>query len=123
METNNLSLNEQLILMLTQEFVRTYGFQSFDRDEIGIIRSTAKKLSQGFPDTKPENKKPTISLDTKLVDCGIVHSCLVFNKIITVGDLIQYTPNQLLRLRNFGKTSLYKVEKFLKKFNLKLKSV
>jgi len=41
------------------------------------------------------------------------YSCLVYLNVRTVGDLIKKTPQDLLRVQNFGHKSLCEVEKIL----------
>lgn len=41
------------------------------------------------------------------------YSCLVYLNVHTVGDLIKKTPEDLLRIQNFGYMSLCEVEKIL----------
>jgi len=46
--------------------------------------------------------------------------CLEAEDIKTVGDLVSYTPSQLLKLRNFGRTSLAEVKEKLTELGLSL---
>ena len=49
-------------------------------------------------------------------------TCLKLAKIETVADLLQYSSEELLNLKNFGKGSLNQVEKILNQMGLKLRS-
>lgn len=121
METNSsLTLKEQLIVEITKEVIRKHGFLALDIATMSSIRFAAKKLSERLVETK--QVVPQISLTDKLSDHGIRINALLWNKIYTISDLIERTPYDLLKLRNFGKKSLIKVEDFLKQYNLKLKS-
>lgn len=42
-------------------------------------------------------------------------------KLQTIGDLVQLSPNNLLKLRNFGRKSLVEIETFLHQYGLQLK--
>lgn len=117
METN-LTFKQQLILTMTREFVSTQLFESFTDEVAGRIRQIADKLSEGLEES---GQRPIgISLDAKLKDYGIRHRSLEYNNIDTVGDLVQRTPFELLKFRNFGKGSLLEVENFLDRYGLKL---
>lgn len=118
METNNLTFKQQLILMIAERSVSKYGTQELTDGNIARIREIADKLSEGFEDNA--QLSIGISLDAKLRDYGIKHRSLQSNNIQTVGDLVQRTPFELLRLRNFGRGSLLEVEEFLNRYGLKL---
>lgn len=47
-------------------------------------------------------------------------NCLREAKIHTIGELVQKTPQELLKFRNFGKKSLAEIEELLKGMNLSL---
>lgn len=49
------------------------------------------------------------------------HGLDVHLEVKTVGELINLSRNDLLKIRNFGKVSLTEIENFLHKHNLKLK--
>lgn len=118
METN-LTFKQQLIFMMAERSVYKYGLHELTDGTIKEIKYIADKLSEGFEESvQPPS---TISLDAKLVNYGIKHRSLIYNDIETVGDLVRRTPYELLRLPNFGKGSLFQVEKFLERYNLKLK--
>lgn len=48
------------------------------------------------------------------------YNCLTAENIKTVGQLVKMTPNQLLKIPNFGRKSLKEVEVELANFDLKL---
>lgn len=60
-------------------------------------------------------------LKTKLVDLDLsvrALNCLKAAEVETLGDLVQYNRNDLLKFRNFGKKSLAELEELLDKMNL-----
>ncbi|NPA42962.1 MAG: DNA-directed RNA polymerase subunit alpha [Chlorobi bacterium] len=60
-------------------------------------------------------------LKTKIEDLGIGSrslNCLKAAEVNTLGDLVQYTKNDLLKLRNFGKKSLEELEKIVEEKGL-----
>lgn len=117
METRNLTFRQQLILAITKEFVVSQIFESFTDDVVDRIKQIADKLSEPCP----ENESHPGILDEKLKDFGIRNNHLFYNGIITFRDLIQKTPADLLRIRNFGRSSLTQVEDVLEHYGLKLK--
>lgn len=60
-------------------------------------------------------------LKTKLVDLDLsvrALNCLKAAEVDTLGDLVQYNKNDLLKFRNFGKKSLTELEELLESMNL-----
>ena len=60
-------------------------------------------------------------LKTKLTDLDLsvrALNCLKAAEVETLGDLVQYNRNDLLKFRNFGKKSLAELEELLDKMNL-----
>jgi len=60
-------------------------------------------------------------LKTKIEDLGIGQrslNCLKAAEVNTLGDLVQYSRNDLLKLRNFGKKSLEELEKIVEEKGL-----
>jgi len=60
-------------------------------------------------------------LKTKLVDLDLsvrALNCLKAADVDTLGDLVQYNKNDLLKFRNFGKKSLTELEDLLSNLNL-----
>ena len=56
-------------------------------------------------------------LKTKLVDMDLsvrALNCLKAADVETLGDLVSYNKNDLLKFRNFGKKSLTELEDFVK---------
>jgi hypothetical protein len=78
--------------------------------------------------TKISEQVPSL-LDLKLMDCPLSVKTISVVKVITdkaardvtLGDLVKCTKEELLGLRNFGKTSLKEIEVFLAEYGLKLK--
>ena len=44
--------------------------------------------------------------------------CLMADNVETLGDLVQYNKNELLKFRNFGKKSLNELDDLLASLNL-----
>ncbi len=64
-------------------------------------------------------------LNTKIIDCDLSFRTIkaLLNQpfeISTIGDLIEYSAKDLLKLRGFGRVCLQEVRKFLSQFDLKL---
>jgi DNA-directed RNA polymerase subunit alpha len=60
-------------------------------------------------------------LKTKLVDMDLsvrALNCLKAADVETLGDLVQYNRNDLLKFRNFGKKSLTELDDLLSGMNL-----
>ena len=60
-------------------------------------------------------------LKTKLVDMDLsvrALNCLKAADVETLGDLVQYNKNDLLKFRNFGKKSLTELDDLLASLNL-----
>ena len=60
-------------------------------------------------------------LKTRLVDMDLsvrALNCLKAAEVDTLGDLVKYTKNDLLKFRNFGKKSLTELDELLAKLNL-----
>ena len=47
--------------------------------------------------------------------------CFMMEDIITIGDLVEQSERDLLKIQNFGRTSLNLVKKRLSEHNLKLR--
>ncbi len=60
-------------------------------------------------------------LKTKLVDMDLsvrAFNCLKAADVDSLGDLVKYNKNDLLKFRNFGKKSLTELEDLLSQMNL-----
>ncbi|MDE7402161.1 MAG: DNA-directed RNA polymerase subunit alpha [Muribaculaceae bacterium] len=60
-------------------------------------------------------------LKSKLVDLDLTVralNCLKSAEVETLGELVQFNKNDLLKFRNFGKKSLSELEELLEKYNL-----
>ena len=72
----------------------------------------------------PRLKRNIPSLDIGNLDLSLrPYTCLKRAKIETVADLLQYSSEDLLNLKHFGKNSLNEVENILNQMGLKLRSV
>ena len=62
-----------------------------------------------------------IQLPIKELDLSVrALNCLEGENIQTIGDLVRRTPDDLMKLRNFGRTTLKEIEKKLEERGLKL---
>ena len=75
------------------------------------VRRTAYDAAGGFRDV-PVFEDLDLSVRSR--------HCLDSENIRTVGDLVQRTEAELLKVRNFGKTSLNEIKKKLASMNLSL---
>lgn len=107
-----------IIFTLLEKFNRQHTFEELTDEVIERIKHMADTLCGNDEEVK-EPTKSELPLDTKLLDLNF-RGPLIYH-VSTVGELIQHTPIQLLKIRNFGKKSLLEVENFLEKHNLKLK--
>lgn len=72
--------------------------------------------------TKKDSGKKLTSLDIGNLDLSLrPYTCLKRANIDTIGDLIQYSSDELLLLKNFGKRSLEEVQILLNQIGLSLK--
>jgi DNA-directed RNA polymerase subunit alpha len=75
-----------------------------------------------IPSSKRDTIKKITSLDIGNLDLSLrPYTCLKRAKINTIGDLLQYSPEELLLLKNFGKRSLEEVQLLLKQIGFKLR--
>ena len=66
-----------------------------------------------------EKLRETLSLSISELDLSVRSAnCLANEKIETIGELIGLSENDLLKFRNFGKTSLREVKKKVAEMNL-----
>ena len=93
----------------TKEELRDYVFEKEPEQEIPQNNDI---LREGWGVIIPNNTKKFYTR----IYCTF--KCL---DIETVGDLLEYSAQDLLEMRNFGKSSLNTVRRWLASFNLKLK--
>lgn len=91
------------------------------------IYDAAKVLIQLFsffqPYTQKENERFITHLDIGNFDFSLrPYTCLKRANINTIGELLQYSSEDLLLLKNFGKRSLKEVENNLKRMGLQLRN-
>lgn len=68
-----------------------------------------------------ENLRTKLAMSISELDLGVrAYNCLAQEKIETIGDLVTKTESELLKLKNFGKTSLKEVKKKLAEQGLSL---
>ena len=91
------------------------------RKALSSSESLMKKKSKLI--INPQLKRKLPSLDIGNLDLSLrPYTCLKRAKIETVADLLQYSSEDLLNLKHFGKNSLNEVENILNQMGLKLRS-
>jgi DNA-directed RNA polymerase subunit alpha len=94
-----------------------YHFVLFSEDKI-TIENSGEENQEEFDE---ETLRMRQLLKTKLVDMNLsvrALNCLKAADVETLGDLVQYNKNDLLKFRNFGKKSLSELESLLENLNL-----
>lgn len=87
-------------------------------DEKITIDTQEKSASEEFDESSLHMRQ---LLQTKLVDLDLsvrALNCLKSAEVETLGDLVQFNRNDLLKFRNFGKKSLDELDKLVKNKNL-----
>ena len=93
-----------------------YHFVLFSEDKITIENS-----EDGGEEFDEETLRMRQLLKTKLIDMHLsvrALNCLKAADVETLGDLVQFNKNDLLKFRNFGKKSLSELENLLESLNL-----
>ena len=94
---------------------------NFSLQKNNISFDSNRAIFAGFAFKQEEKKR--FSIDIGNLDLSLrPYTCLKRANINTVGDLLQYSADELLLLKNFGKRSLEEVEKTLAQMNLKLRN-
>ncbi len=89
-------------------------FASFDRAAIGLIAGPITE--EGTPSTNAPNVR------IEELDFSVrTYNCLKKANILTIPELVEYTENDLMQIRNFGKKSLTEVREKLQQLGLTLK--
>lgn len=94
-----------------------YHFMLFSDEKI-TIDADEKMESEEFDEEVLHMRQ---LLKTKLVDLDLsvrALNCLKAAEVETLGDLVQFNKNDLLKFRNFGKKSLTELENLLDNINL-----
>ncbi len=94
-----------------------YHFMLFSEDKI-TIENAEEETNEEFDE---EVLRMRQLLKTKLVDMNLsvrALNCLKAANVETLGDLVHYNKNDLLKFRNFGKKSLSELEALLDTLNL-----
>lgn len=119
METNNLTLEQQLILLLTKATTQTHGMEHLNPNKIGSIRFLAKTLSEGMEpkkvDTKESSYPPfTAAMSRKTIrilhyegidtpDQLAEHDFMNghIQGLIPNIEILQYAMNACIKLKNY----------------------
>lgn len=83
-------------------------------DERITLESEEKSLDEEFDENSLHTRQ---LLKTKLIDLDLsvrALNCLKAAEVDTLGDLVQYNRNDLLKFRNFGKKSLAEIDNLMK---------
>lgn len=116
------------LIQLIAPFQEAKNFKSVFMSSRKVIRkalsssgSLMKKKSNLMINPRLKRKIP--SLDIGNLNLSLrPYTCLKRAKIETVADLLQYSSEDLLNLKHFGKNSLNEVENILNQMGLKLRS-
>ena len=116
------------LIQLIAPFQEDKNFKSVFMSSRKVLRkalsssgSLMKKKSNLMINPRLKRKIP--SLDIGNLDLSLrPYTCLKRAKIETVADLLQYSSEDLLNLKHFGKNSLNEVENILNQMGLKLRS-
>ena len=94
-----------------------YHFMLFSDEKI-TIEDSADTDNEEFDEEVLHMRQ---LLKTKLVDMNLsvrALNCLKAAEVDTLGDLVQFNKNDLLKFRNFGKKSLTELDDLLSSLNL-----
>ena len=122
------AINEaaKALIQLIAPFQETRIFKSVFLNSPKVLQkslSVSKTKSNLKVIPHPLLNRNTASLDIGNLDLSLrPYTCLKRAKIETVADLLQYSGEDLLNLKNFGKHSLSEVENNLNQMGLKLRS-
>nr|YP_009725396.1 alpha subunit of RNA polymerase [Trebouxia lynnae]QHO63902.1 alpha subunit of RNA polymerase [Trebouxia lynnae] len=114
------------LIQLIAPFQETKNFKSVFLNSPKVLQralssSKTKKNLKLMP--HPLLNRNLASLDIGNLDLSLrPYTCLKRAKIETVADLLQYSSEELLNLKHFGKHSLNEVESILNQMGLKLRS-
>ncbi len=85
------------------------------------MRRSAVGVSKKEEEKKKNEMEEKLAMGVEDLDLSArARNCLEAEGIKTVRDLVAYTPEELLKVRNFGKTSLNEVQKRLESLGLSL---
>ncbi|MEP9412289.1 MAG: DNA-directed RNA polymerase subunit alpha [Candidatus Brocadia sp.] len=91
--------------------------------EIGReLQQVEKKMGiESVPEISEEDIHKKLSMPITELDLSVrASNCLETSGIVTVGDLVEKTEEQLLKIKNFGKTTLKEVKAKLSQLNLSI---
>jgi DNA-directed RNA polymerase subunit alpha len=81
------------------------------------------RVAEPPPVAVDENTAAKLAMPISELDLSVrASNCLDSAKVVTVGDLLNWSEAELLKLRSFGKTSLREVKRKLADIGLSLKS-
>ena len=107
----NMALQEAASILI-------YHFKLFTDDKKISIESAVESDSKELDE---ESLRMRHLLLTKLSDMGLsvrAYNCLKAADIDTFADLVSYSKNELMKIRNFGKKSLNEIDQLVEKMKL-----
>jgi len=91
--------------------------------EIGReLQQIEKSIStETAPDVSTEDVNKALNIPIAELDLSVrASNCLETANIVTVGDIVEKTEDELLQIKNFGKTTMKEVKKKLAELNLSI---
>ncbi|MGB9913603.1 MAG: DNA-directed RNA polymerase subunit alpha, partial [Candidatus Kapaibacteriota bacterium] len=90
-------------------------FETAGKPEI----STVGPVTTETPESEHARLKRILSIPVDELEISMrAYNCLKANNIRTLGDIVSYTEQELLKLKNFGKKSLKELEEIVHQFGL-----
>ncbi|MFN3270362.1 MAG: DNA-directed RNA polymerase subunit alpha C-terminal domain-containing protein [Candidatus Kapaibacteriota bacterium] len=81
--------------------------------------TTVGAISTETPESEHARLKRILSIPVDELEISVrAYNCLKANNIKTLGDIVSYTEQELLKLKNFGKKSLKELEEIVHQYGL-----
>nr|AYQ94857.1 alpha subunit of RNA polymerase [Microspora sp. UTEX LB472] len=125
LSNREISLQKFKLLTMTKNKLNQDFLVSFTNSiELAKLTNHEKNEKEQNIQTKLKDKNNFLFLDIGILNISLrAYTCLKRAQINTIANLIEFTDQELLQLKNFGKRSLNEVEKSLNQLKLNLKSV
>ncbi len=115
------SVPPELAVVEAAEILRKHLIPFVHYFELGREVKELEKFGKEGPTEEQRNLRKKLDMNIAELDLSVrALNCLESERIETVSDLVKYAPAELLKVRNFGKTSLKEVEKRLAPLGLTL---
>ncbi len=119
-------ISTKILLKLVKIQEEQYEIHKQEKEQLSEIK---EKLAAYRLAAKMDQKRRVQNLDsfstktlsTRLIDCHLSYRCLEClrrNDIDTIADLVIYTKEELLKIRNFGKKSLSELDDLIENLGL-----